>query len=198
MGVTRRDALKRLAAGGAAAATASFWVDALASAAEQHAAHYHAATAVPAAAWTPNVLTPAQNETVVALAEIIIPQTETAGATKARVNEVIDGVLADALPENRQRFLEGLAWLDTHTIEAHGAPFTKLSPDQQLAVATALSKLRSDTSASQPGAEFFAAFKSLTVTGYYTSEIGMKEEIGDDGLMFFTEFKGCTHPEHQS
>jgi hypothetical protein len=194
--LTRRDALKKIAAGGAGAAATVFWVDALVSAAEQHAAHYHAPAATPSAVWAPKVLSPAQNETVVALAEIIIPQTETAGATKARVNEFIDGVLADALPENRQRFLEGLAWVDTHTTEVHGAPFTKLSPDQQLAIVTALSKLRSDISAAQPGAEFFAAFKSLTVTGYYTSEIGMKEEIGDDGLMFFTEFKGCTHKEH--
>jgi hypothetical protein len=44
--------------------------------------------------------------------------------------------------------------------------------------------------------EFFQAVKSLTITGYYTSEVGMRNELGDDGQLFFTEFKGCTHPEH--
>ena len=191
--LTRRDALKKIAAGGATAAVSVFWVDALVSAAGQHAEHYHS-PAASGAAWTPKVLSPAQNDTVVALAEIIIPQTDTAGSTKARVNEFIDGVLADATPANRQQFLGGLAWLDAHTTEAHGAAFTKLPPDQQLAVVTALSTFSPDT----PGSDFFKAIKSLTVTGYYTSEIGMKEEIGDDGMMFFAEFTGCTHPEHQS
>jgi hypothetical protein len=36
----------------------------------------------------------------------------------------------------------------------------------------------------------------MTITGYYTSEIGMRQELGDDGQLFFAEFKGCTHPEH--
>jgi gluconate 2-dehydrogenase subunit 3-like protein len=194
--LTRRDALKKIAAGGAGAAASVFWVDALVSAAEQHAAHYHAPAAAAAGPWTPTVLSPAQNEAVIALAEIIIPKTETPGATDARVNEFIDGVLADAPPEHRAKFLDGLAWLDTHTAEAHGAPFTKLGHEQQVAVLTALSTLSLDASPVSPGAEFFQAIKSLTVTGYYTSEIAMKEEIGDDGLMFFADFPGCTHKEH--
>ena len=195
--LTRRDALKKIAAGGAGAAAAVFWVDALVSAAEQHAAHYHAPAAAAAGPWTPKVLSPVQNEALIALAEIIIPKTDTPGATDARVNEFIDGVLADASEDNRKKFLDGLAWLDTHTTEAHGAPFTKLTHEQQVAVLTALSQLSPDASPVPPGAEFFQAIKSLTVTGYYTSEIGMREEIGDDGNMFFAEFKGCEHPEHR-
>ena len=196
--LTRRDALKKIAAGSAGAAASVFWVDALVSAAQQHAEHYHAAAATAAAPFTPKVLSPAQNTTVIALAEIIIPKTETPGATDARVNEFIDGVLADATPDNRAKFLDGLTWLDAHTTDAHGAAFTKLAHEQQLAVLAALSKLSPASTPPPPGAEFFQAIKSLTVTGYYTSEIAMKEEIGDDGLMFFAEFKGCEHPEHQS
>ena len=59
--------------------------------------------------------TPAQNKTVTTLAEIIIPQTDTAGATKAKVNEFIDAVLADAKPKTTQKFLDGLAWIDTRS-----------------------------------------------------------------------------------
>ena len=36
-----------------------------------------------------------------------------------------------------------------------------------------------------------------TITGYYTSEIGLHQELGDDGQMVLAEYKGCTHPEHQ-
>jgi hypothetical protein len=195
--VSRRDALRKIAVGSAAAVTAPLWVQALASAAEQHAAHYQASVA-PAAAWAPKVLTPAQNETVIALAELIVPQTGTAGATKANVNRFIDAVIADASPTDRQRFVDGLAWLDARSQRDAGAPFARATATQQTALLTALSTTKAPTAEEQPGVEFFTAIKSLTITGYYTSEVGMREEMDDDGNMFFLEFKGCTHPEHKA
>lgn len=191
--VSRRDALRKIAVGGAAAVTAPLWVQSLASAAEQHAAHYQA-SAAQAAAWAPKALTPAQNATVIALAELIIPQTETAGATKANVNRFIDAVIADASPSDRQRFVDGLAWLDARSQRDAGAPFAKATAAQQTALLTALSSNKAPTVDEQPGVDFFTAIKSMTITGYYTSEVGMREEMGDDGNMFFLEFKGCTHP----
>lgn len=197
--VTRREALRKIAVGGAAAATAPLWVESLVSAAEQHAAHYQAAGA--GAAWTPKVLTPAQNRTVIALAERIIPKTETAGATEAKVNEFIDAVIADADAADRKKFLEGLAWVDAHSTREHGQPFAEASETQQVALLTAMSQPGGPSAPGLPdeqtGADFFQAIKSMTITGYYTSEVGLRDEIGDDGTMFFTEFKGCTHPEHQ-
>lgn len=191
--ISRREALKKMAAGGAAAAASTVWVDALASAAEQHAEHYHAAAAASSGPWTPKVLSADQNAAVVALAEIIIPETDTPGATKANVNQFVDSVLAGATAGDRQQFLDSLAWLDRHVTETHASTFLKASPETQLAVVTALSTQPAGT----PGGDFFRAIKSLTVTGFYTSEVGMRDEIGDDGTMFFAEFKGCDHPEHQ-
>jgi hypothetical protein len=37
----------------------------------------------------------------------------------------------------------------------------------------------------------------MTISGYYSSEIGLRQELGDDGQLFLLEFKGCDHPEHQ-
>ena len=37
----------------------------------------------------------------------------------------------------------------------------------------------------------------MTINGYYTSEIGLRQELGDDGQLFMLQFPGCTHPEHQ-
>ena len=48
----------------------------------------------------------------------------------------------------------------------------------------------------RPGVDAYRALKAMTCAGYYSSEIGVMQEIGHDGQMFFTEFKGCTHPEH--
>ena len=195
--LNRRDALRRIAIGGATAAIAPLWVASLSSAAEQHAAHYQA-SAASAAAWAPKVLTPAQNETVITLAELIIPQTTTAGATKANVNRFIDAVLADASPADRQTFVDGLVWIDARSQRDAGAPFARATAQQQTSLLTALSTNKTPTPEDQPGVDFFTAIKSLTITGYYTSEVGMREEMDDDGNMFFLEFKGCTHPEHKN
>ena len=48
-----------------------------------------------------------------------------------------------------------------------------------------------------PGIAFFRTIKSMTITGYYTTEIGLRQELGDDGRMVLGAFEGCTHPEHQ-
>ena len=194
--VSRRDALRKIAVGGAAAATAPLWVASLAASAEQHAAHYQAAAAQ-AAAWTPKVLTATQNDAVVAIAELIIPQTETAGATKAQVNRFVDAVLADASAESRKKFTDGLAWMDTQSQRDAGVPFVQAAPAYQTALLTAMSSNKRPNANELAGVEFFKAMKSLTITGYYTSEIGMREEMNDDGNMFFLEFKGCTHEAHK-
>lgn len=195
MSLTRRDAIRQLALGGAAAAAAPLWVEALAAAAGQHAAHYQAASG--AAAWTPRVLSPWQDRLVVALAERIIPETDTAGATKARVNRFIDGVLADATPADRQTFLDGLAWLDTRSRRDTGAAFADAALEEQTTLLTSLSTNTTPSPEDRPGVDFFTAIKSLTISGYYTSEIAMREEMGDTGQMFFLEFPGCTHDEHR-
>ena len=44
---------------------------------------------------------------------------------------------------------------------------------------------------------FFRLVKGMTVDGYYTSQEGLAGELGWHGNTFLSEFKGCTHPEHQ-
>jgi len=197
--VNRRDALKRLAIGGVGAATLPVWVETLSALAAEHAQTHppHDSHTAVKTAWTPKVFTAPQNAAVIALSELIIPQTTTPGAKAARVNEFIDGVLADAKPDDKAKFLAGLAWIDARTTHDHQHPFVACTPDQQIALLTAISTPEADTVRDTPGAAFFAAIKSMTIVGYYTSEVGVRQELGDDGNLFFAEFKGCTHPEHQ-
>lgn len=198
----RREALRRLAVGGVAAATLPAWVDTLCAVAVDH-AHAHGqrkagATAAAASAWKPRILTAAQNDAVVTISELIIPQTKTAGAKAAKVNEFIDGALASAGPTERARFLDGLRWLDDRAKQDFStATFVAATLAQQTALLTTISAPEAKTSADKTGAEFFDAIKSMTIVGYYTSEPGMREEMGDDGTLFFAEFKGCAHPEHR-
>jgi hypothetical protein len=193
--LTRRQALRHLARGTAAAVTAPLWVENLLALAEQHAAHRPSPEAA-AGAWTPKVFNPRQNELVITLTELIIPETETPGAKAAKVNEYMDMVLAEATPELRDKFLQGLAWIDARSEERFRSPFVSAPPPQQIELLTSLSTATAPSPVDAPGVEFFQALKGMTITGYYTSEPGLIQEIGDDPQMFLTEFKGCEHKEH--
>jgi len=195
--VNRREMLRRTLAGGVGAAIAP-WVANLAEAAEDHAAHLHAVAQAmpPAADWAPKALSAHQNDMVVELSELIIPQTETAGAKAALVNRFIDNVLDDADPRDKKEFLRGLSWVDERSKDFFGADFLASAKEQQTALLTIMSSGKNTSLTDQIGVEFFQSIKSMTITGYYTSEIGMRQELGDDGQLFFAEFKGCTHAEH--
>ena len=176
------------------------WVDALSALARQQAPHAHAAMppAAPAPSpWTPKILSAHQDQTVTTLCELIIPQTETPGARAAQVNRFIDAVLKEASAADRASFLKGLAWMDARSKALFGKNVISATPDQQTALLTRLSSDESGAAEDQAGRDFFRALKSMTITGYYSTEIGLRKELGDDGQLVQAEFKGCTHPEHQ-
>jgi gluconate 2-dehydrogenase gamma chain len=195
MAFSRREALLKLGIGGVAAAAAPSWAEALTELAQGH-VHPAPLPAAAAADWRPKVLSPDQDATVVVLSELIIPATETPGAKAALVSRFVDAVLEDADEHQRKEFLRGLEWTDLKSKELFGGDFKSATPAQQTELLTAMSSEQPATSADLLGRDFFKAIKSLTITGYYTSEIGMKQELGDDGQVFFAEFKGCEHPEH--
>src|SRR5918994_4384240 len=112
--INRRDIIRQLAVGGAAAAALPGWVENLLAISELHTEHQRKQPAA-ATPWKPKVLDVRQNDTVTVLAELIIPETDTPGAKAARVNEYIDSVLADAAAADRESFLQGLTWLDLNS-----------------------------------------------------------------------------------
>lgn len=194
--MNRRQALRALALGSVGAASVPAWVATLGDVASAHTGQ-PAATTGAGVPWTPAVFDPHQHETVVTLAELIIPKTDTAGATDANVAQFIDTILEDAPDAERDRFLDGLAWLDARSQELFGADFQTASDTRQAALLTILSSPENQSTSERTGVEFFMAMKDLTVTGYYTSEIGMLEELDDDGIRFYEDDVGCVHPEHQ-
>ena len=123
------------------------------------------------AAWEPQFFSAREAELVTELAERIIPETDTPGAGAANVHQYIDLVLSEETAENQAAFRRGLETFD-------GA-------DE----ARQIELLRA-------GGPFFEQLKTLTVDGYYKSEVGMKEELGFEGRAFVTVFDGCTHEEH--
>jgi len=121
-----------------------------------------------------------QNETVATIAELIIPKTDTPGAREAGVPAFIDVMLADwAGDDQRQMFTAGLANVDERSRALFGKEFVACSEAQQTQILTdldaELARLR-DTK-SDASKNFFHDMKWLTLTGYYTSEVGATTEL---------------------
>ncbi len=195
--INRRQALTQLVAGAVGVVSMPSWVQSLCAQARAE-AHTHAAqAAVSAPAWSPSVLTPRQNEAVIALTELIIPATDTPGAKAALVNRFVDHVLSTADAKERSEFGRGLAWLDDRCRARVGKDVAGASAAELTTVLTPLAVEGTPAAEDAPGFAFFRAIKSMTITGYYTTEIGLRQELGDDGRMVLGAFEGCTHPEHQ-
>jgi hypothetical protein len=123
--------------------------------------------------WSPSVFDSHQNETVIVLTELIIPETDTPGAKAANVNRYIDLFLRDGDPERRVQFLEGLSWLDGYSIRQAGAPFVRLPETQQTKILETLDA--GEDPSVKTGHAFFRMVKAMTAQIYYATEIGFRE-----------------------
>lgn len=198
----RREALKKIALGGVSAGAASAFPilgQAGVTPAMARAAHMHPAgpEAAPDPDWKPLFLDAHENETVEALTDLIIPATQTPGAKAALVNRFIDLMLNDEDADRKKSFLQGLSWLDGRTMALYQKPFVGLTAEQQTVLLTSLANPDNKEPEDQPGVRFFEEIKDLTIFGYYTSKIGMEQELEYGGDDYHTEFPGaCHHPEH--
>ena len=148
---------------------------------------------------TATQLTPERARALEALADIIIPETDTPGAAEAGVTEfvtaLVDGWLDD---EDRDRFVAGLDTVDPTARERFGADFADCTEAQRTQLVgefdAELVRLREDPDA-RPSRYFFHDVKRFTITAYFTSEVGL------DALGYrttFRTFEGCaplTPPE---
>ena len=121
------------------------------------------------------VLSPEQNELVTTIAEMIIPETDTPGATTVRVNEFVDLLLAEwSRDEDRARFLAGLDAIDHEARASYGRRFVELGPAERTLTLTALDGAREG---SEGAGYAFGHLKRLTVYGYFTSEVVQKNVL---------------------
>jgi hypothetical protein len=133
-----------------------------------------------------------QGATVTAMADLIIPRTETPGAVDVGVNHFIDLILTEwYIDEERSRFLDGLADVDARAQASFGKQFVECSADQQAEIMVALGGqmikeaevVRKSSggyrgSLPKPDKNFYYMMRSLTLTAYYTSEQGASKELG--------------------
>ena len=215
--VSRRRALKALGTG---AGTIAFlpWLS------DEGVAAFSALTAAGAKPAF-KVLTPAQYATTEAFVEAIIPADERSpGAKEARVADYIDLLLSESEAGPRREWLLGLEAVDAESNARFQTPFVKLQPDQVEVLLADMSRFEAKPATPsttepplakpvadifggvrRPGPDdpttvlekFFAVTKRATVLGYYTSEIGIHQELRYKGNQMLAEFVGCLTQDGQ-
>ncbi len=144
------------------------------------------------AAQVPSLLTPDRARAMEALADVIVPATDTPGAAEAGVTEfvaaLVDGWLDD---DDRDRFLAGLDEVDRTCRERFGSPFAECAPGERVAFLRGLdqevTRLREDA-AEDETQHFFHDVKRFALTAYFTSEVGLAA-LGHRTV--FRTFEGC-------
>ena len=141
-------------------------------------------------------LSPLQFETLEAFVEAIIPTDDRSpGAKRARVADYIDLLLGEVDRELTLAWFGGLAALDAEAMSRFRAPFSRLRDTQVEAIMQTIS--RNEKSAQTPLEAFFVMAKQATVRGYYTSRIGIHDELRYKGNQFLREFVGCQTEDGQ-
>jgi hypothetical protein len=225
---TRRQALKML---GAIGATCAFPFEGD----ELYGQHVHATLAqTPSGPYAPTSFTASEYVTLSRLTDVIIPTTETPGASAAGVPEYIDRVVS--LNQEHQPLIRaGLAWLERQAKTRYSREFLSLSDDEHIGILQPLSdaidrdrraaqqrRFRSEAGgkrvyyvaltdkdvATPPAAasgppnddemavRFFRLVKNLTADGYYTSRVGLLDELGYRGNRALAQFPPCSVAEH--
>jgi len=189
--LTRRKALKKIA-GTAGAAVA---LPILNSAAPPHAAKAKNPPAFAPAAYAPKCFSSDQMETIAALADQIIPADEhSPGARAARVHEYIDVIIAESGQNRKGSWVAGLDAIDRMSERLWGKRFAECAEKDQVELLTKIGEHENQPTTREE--HFFVAIKNATIEGYYTSEIGIHQELEYQGNTAMAEFEGCVHSQH--
>jgi hypothetical protein len=104
------------------------------------------------------------------ICERIIPADETPGAIAAGVPRFIDHMLTGWYdPAERQRVARGVQDLNDQARARFGSSFADVTAAQQSSLLVELDALGAKS--------WFGTIKYLTIWGYYTSEIGVRQEL---------------------
>ncbi len=138
----------------------------------------------------PKVFSPDEFALLDELTELIIPADDhSPGARAAGVAAYIDGSLAASVEEeDRKTWREGLKRVDALAREMHTVPFMQATPEQRVAVLSHIA--RNEKNPQTPGEHFFVELKQSTVDAYYSSKIGIHQEMEYKGNVLLPEFVG--------
>ena len=116
-------------------------------------------------------------ETIAVLSEVILPPKEPfGGPIEADVPNFIEFIGKD-MPKLQNTLLGGIMWLDHEANTAFGTDFKSTPLEQQKKLLDPIAYHDSEIPMTKQslGIQFFSLMRNLTLTGYYTSELGIKD-----------------------
>lgn len=118
--------------------------------------------------------------TITLLADIIIPKDQVSGsASDAKVPEFIEFIVKD-MPYHQTPMRGGIRWLNLQCIKQFGKPFNDCSAAEHITMVDQIAYPAKAKPGMKQGVAFFNRMRDLTASGFYTSEIGVKD-IGYKG-----------------
>ncbi|MCO5236527.1 MAG: gluconate 2-dehydrogenase subunit 3 family protein [Chitinophagaceae bacterium] len=113
--------------------------------------------------------------TITILADIIIPKDEKSGsASDAKVPEFIEFIVKD-MPAHQLPMRGGLRWLDSQCMNRYNAAFKDATKEQQLEMVNDIAWPENVKPGMEQGVAFFNRMRDLTASGFFTSQIGIKD-----------------------
>ena len=120
--------------------------------------------------------------TIAVLCDLILPASDTAGsASDAEVPAFIEFIVKD-IPDHQIPIRGGLMWLNTESNRRFNKIFSAATPQEQLQIIDDIAYPDPDEERPEMahGIEFFNLMRNLTLTGYYTTQMGL-EDLGYTG-----------------
>jgi gluconate 2-dehydrogenase gamma chain len=123
----------------------------------------------------PKFFTANEMAVITILGDIIIPKDAVSGsASDAKVPEFIEFIVKD-MPEHQVPMRGGLRWLDMQCLKRFEKAFKDCSHTQQMEMVDEIAWPKKAKPGMHQGVSFFNLMRNLTATGFYTSEIGVKD-----------------------
>jgi gluconate 2-dehydrogenase gamma chain len=117
----------------------------------------------------------AEMDSLKVLVDIIIPADATSGsATQAGVPDFIEFIVKD-IPSHQTPMRGGLMWVDNMAIKMFKVKFTALSSAQRIQIVDLIAYPEKAKPEHSQGVAFFNLLRNLTATGFFTSEMGLKD-----------------------
>jgi gluconate 2-dehydrogenase gamma chain len=123
----------------------------------------------------PAFFTADEMTTITILGDIIIPRDNVSGsASDAKVPDFFEYIVKD-MPEHQTPLRGGLRWLDLQCLNRYDSAFKDCSGSQQMEMVNEIAFPEKAKPGMLQGVAFFNLMRNLTATGFYTTEIGVKD-----------------------
>ncbi|WP_373551354.1 gluconate 2-dehydrogenase subunit 3 family protein [Haliscomenobacter sp.] len=119
--------------------------------------------------------TPHEMATITVICDIILPADATSGsASQAGVPAFIEFMAKD-MPQQQTPLRGGMMWIDNQAMKRFGKKFVACTAAERIQIVDDIAYPEQAKPAMKQGVAFFNLMRDLTMTGFYTTEMGFQD-----------------------